>query len=151
MRGAAVWCAAGIVGLSFLVSGGVAAGAEPARRLVEADVVGLWALREVDGQAPSTADVKNLTLDIDPKGRWTAYVEMIRGRWLGRSVVLRGTWSIGGGVLKLTQTEPRTMDHTTGWLDGKRLVIDPDLIVRSNGWTAPASCAYERADGSSRE
>jgi hypothetical protein len=138
-------------GLSFLLSSGAPVGAERVGRLVEADVVGLWGLREVDGQAPSSVNVKNIVLDIGARGGWTAYVEMIRGRWLGRSVVIRGTWSIGGSVLRLTQTEPPTMDHTTGWLDGKRLIIDPDLIVRSNGWSAPASCAYERVDRPARE
>jgi hypothetical protein len=145
MRGRTAWLVGAALCLWSSLLGSVRSGA--GGTLTVDDFAGTWVLREVDGQAPSTADIKALVLDIAADGKWTAHVETLRGRWLGRSLVVRGRWSLGDGVIRFTQSQPPTIDHATGWLEGGRLVVDPDLIVRSRGWTTPASCAYERTDG----
>jgi len=151
MRERATWLVAGCVCAGFLLCGAARPGEKGTAKLAAADVVGTWSLQEVDGQDPAAADIKTLVLAIGADGRWTARVKTMRGRWLGRSVVFEGTWSLGNGVVRFTRTVPPTPDRTTGWLDREQLIIDPDLIVRSNGWTTPASCAYRREGGPTRE
>ena len=150
MRRRVAGVVAGWVCTGILASGATCPRTNTAERLVAKDLVGEWRLRDVGGQDPSAVDVKSLAIDIGADGRWTGRLQMMRGRLIGMRLVYGGTWTLGDGVVRFAQTSPSTGGYTTGWLEDGRLTIDPDLIVRTDGWTAPASCAYERTRGPSR-
>jgi hypothetical protein len=107
------------------------------------DLVGRWRLVGAGGEPPGAVQIKSLELEILSDGTWR-FESAMEGQFAGMSLNGGGTWSLANGVI--THRSGGSLETSTARLNGRVLVLDPDLAVRRGG-TVEVAGEYERCTG----
>jgi hypothetical protein len=101
---------------------------------------GKWRLVRAGGQSPAAFQIKSVEMEIASDGTWQSTTEM-QGNFAGMIVKGEGKWSVTNGVI--SYTAGANAGQSRAGLEGNRLVLDPDFMVRKNGKIEVAG-EYER-------
>jgi hypothetical protein len=127
-----------------VVCGGCASAGKPtqpaAQRVRAEDLVGKWRLVGAGGQPPAALNIKSLLLDIAADGTWKSQVQM-QGTFAGVSMEASSKWSLTDDLV--TYTAAANSGKSLVRIESRRLILDPDFIVRKDGVTEVAG-EYER-------
>jgi hypothetical protein len=103
-------------------------------------LVGVWQLVRIGDEPLSAMNLEAVTMTIAGDGTWTSASTM-SGSMAGMSLKAVGTWRLDGAVVRFTAGSTAGSSNVS--LDGTRLVLSPDFVLRKRG-TEPVVAEYVR-------
>jgi hypothetical protein len=103
-------------------------------------LVGVWQLVRIGEEPLSAMNLEAVTITIAGDGTWTS-TSTIAGSMAGMSLKAVGTWRLDGAVVRFTAGSTAGSSNVS--LDGTRLVLSPDFVLRKRG-TEPVVAEYVR-------